>query len=128
VDKVTVGRVKGLRIAVTAFVLSVILFIGGIFTTGYFLAARNSDNERFAKELHDGLVRNCKKNGNPLREAVQSQIREQIKQRQTFDYTKFFPSVPPAELKHLLEEQNRIDQARLKEIAPVPCTKIFPRP
>lgn len=84
------------------------------------------ETSTFARDLRDGLVKSCEENGNPLREAVQDQIRHQIEQRETVDYTRFFPTIPPGELERLLEEQNEQDRKTLHRIAPINCAALYP--
>lgn len=127
-DRVAIGPVKGLKVAIAAFVLSVVLFVivvGGLIVV---FATRNDELERFSQDLRAGLVRNCETNGNPLREAVRGQLREEIHKRGTIDYSRFFPDIPPAELESLLAQQNRADHKTLRKLAPVDCPSLFPSP
>jgi uncharacterized membrane protein len=127
-DQIQVRRVKGLRIAVAAFALSVFLFVAMAGGTVYLLTSKSDDNADFSTELRNGLVESCEVNGNPLREAVRHQINEQIQQREQLDYARFFPNIPTAELKLLLDQQTEADRERLKEIAPVNCASLYPKP
>ena len=127
-DRVRVGPVKGLKIAVAAFVLSVLLFAAVVGLGIYILTNQSDETQDFSAQLREGLVTSCEVNGNPLREAVRNQIQEQIRQREHLDYARFFPNVPPEELKLLLEQQNEADRATLAEIAPVDCSEQYPKP
>jgi hypothetical protein len=117
-----------LRLAVAAFALSLVLALSTAGAMTYVLTSNTTSTKDFATDLRNGLVQSCKVNGNPLREAVQDQLREQIHQRENLDYARFFPNVPFAELKALLEQQNRADRATLKKIAPVDCSRLYPKP
>lgn len=125
-DQITVKRVKGLRIAIAAFVLSVFLFVAVIVGGAYVLTTRSDDLQDFSSALRNGLVQSCEENGNPLREAVQEEVRSEIRQRSTLDYGRFFPDVPAAELERLLAEETAEDRAILKKIAPVDCPSLYP--
>lgn len=77
--------------------------------------------------LHSGLVRGCQENGNPLRRVVgdlehvlRHQVISQIAQNQSFlksgAYETFFPSIPPARLKTLIDNENRRQLAEVKSL------------
>lgn len=118
-------RSKAILILVTACAVT----IGAGLATYLVQVTDETDSTKtFATELRNGLVASCEKNGNPLREAVQHQIQREIRQRETVDYSRFFPDVPPAELQLLLDEQTAADRATLREIAPVNCEQLYPKP
>jgi uncharacterized membrane protein len=127
-DQVSAGRVKGLRIAIAAFVLSIFLFLlvagGGI----YLVTAQSTKAEDFSSELRDGLVASCESNGNPLREAVQKMLRDDIAQSRSPVLRRLFPQVPRAELDALIRADNEADRATIESIAPVDCASLYPRP
>lgn len=126
-DSVSLGPVKGLRIAVAAFLLSVVLFLGGIAGAGYLLNARSDDAARFASELRNGLVKSCEQNGNPLRRAVQRMLHEQIRSSEQTPAT-YFPNIPPAVFKMLVKRQIKADRETIHQIAPVSCSSLYPKP
>lgn len=127
-DRVSIGPVKGLKIALAAFLLSIVLFLAVLGGGAYLFVSRNNDLHATAVQLREGLVRSCQRNGNPLRKAVQRQIRERIQQREHLDFTRFFPNVPPGELNRLLAQENRADRVSLKQIAPIDCKRLYPAP
>lgn len=127
-DRVRVGPVKGLKIAIAAFVLSVALFVVVVAIGVYLATHESSATKDFSADLRDGLVASCERNGNPLREAVRDQIQREIRQRESLDYSRFFPNVPASELQQLLAEQTAADRATLRELAPVNCQQLYPRP
>lgn len=125
-DRVSVGRVKGLRIAIAAFVLSVFLFVA-VIGGGIYLATNQSTSTKdFSTELRDGLVASCESNGNPLREAVQAMLRDQIRRSKNTP-PEFFPDIPPAVFERLVSEQIRANRARIAQIAPLDCASLYPR-
>lgn len=100
-DRVSLGPVKGLRIAVAAFVLSIALFVAVIAAGIYFATNESARTKDFSSELRDGLVANCERNGNPLREAVQRMLREQIARSERTP-ANFFPNIPPKVFEELI--------------------------
>jgi hypothetical protein len=127
-DRVQIGPAKGVRIAVTAFVVSIVVLLCVVGGTLFLLTDRSSETEAFSAELRAGLVTNCQRGGNPLRKAVQRMLREQIAQSKHIDLAKFFPQIPPAELQRLIAEQNAKRRALIRSIAPVDCTRLYPTP
>lgn len=81
----------------------------------------------FSTDLRNGLVRSCEKNANPLRGVVRHRIRREIQQSTSFDYSQFFPSVPPALLHRKIAKQIAQDQKDLTKSAPVDCRSLYPR-
>lgn len=127
-DSVKLGPVKGLRIAVAAFAISIVLFIAVIGGALWLLNTRNSDLSGFATDLRNGLVKSCERTGNPLREAVQKMLRDQIRQSNPAEIRRFFPQIPAAELERLIAEQITRDRTTIRQIAPVDCSNLYPRP
>jgi len=78
-------------------------------------------------ELRDKLVWSCEYVGNPLREVVQSMIREEIHSSKRIKPS-YFPDIPPAVFHHLLEVQLAAKERRLKRAAPINCDGLFPPP
>lgn len=83
-------------------------------------------NVYFVSQLRNGLVTSCEKNGNPLREAVQGMLREEIGRSNSPQIKAFFPQIPPSELKRLIAEQVAADEATIHEITPVDCAAQYP--
>lgn len=125
-DRVSVGPVKGLRIAVAAFVLSVVLFVAVIAGGIYFATNESASTRDFSSELRDGLVASCERNGNPLREAVQKMLRDDIAQSRSPALRRFFPQIPPAELDRLIQAETKANEETIREIAPVDCASLYP--
>jgi hypothetical protein len=112
--------------------LKVCLIALFIWTTVGFVATTNERSTRidanteFAVNLRNGLVRSCNDNGNPLREAVQELLEEQIKQSKPSVVAKLFPQIAPEELERLIREQNENKRKIIKKIAPLKCESLYP--
>lgn len=102
-----------IAVAVGALIIALLATVLAVFLFGR-VQALNDD-------LRNGLVTSCEVNGNPLRAAVQSQLHREIQQSRSFDYSTFFPSVPPAQLHDLIVKQIAQDRAELAQIEPVDC-------
>jgi hypothetical protein len=75
---------------------------------------------------HGSLVENCEKNGNPLREAVQQVLREEIKQTENKTLLhEFFPQISEKHLDEVIEESVKRKQKTIRRIAPVDCQKAY---
>lgn len=83
------------------------------------------DTRDFTGDLRDGLVKSCERNGNPLREAVQEVLREQIVSAERTPAS-FFPNIPPATFKRLVREQRERNEAVIRRIRPVKCAALYP--
>lgn len=114
----------GVRIAVVAFVVSLILSLTALGVGAYVLTHKTQTNAQIAEELREGLVENCQVNGNPLRVVVQGLLKEQIRNAESPVIVKIFPQIPPA----LLRAHIAADERRLAEIAPINCSQTYPRP
>ncbi len=86
-----------------------------------------AETQSFATQLRNGLVASCEKNGNPLREAVQRMLREQI-QRSEKTPASFFPNIPRAVFNKLIADQTAADRATIRRIRPLNCASLYPRP
>lgn len=73
-------------------------------------------------ELRHGLIHSCEVNGNPIREAVQGVLRQELKRSDPETIRKFFPQIPEAELNHLLESQMDQIRAQIEKLNPVDCS------
>jgi hypothetical protein len=125
-DRVSIGRVKGLKIAVAAFLLSVALFVGVVAWGLYSQVQHQRDLETFASELHAALVFNCEKNGNPVRAAVRAILLEELRQINAPEIHRFFPYVSHVELEALIAQKVRANRRLLRRIEPVNCSTRFP--
>jgi hypothetical protein len=112
---------RSTKFAVIALVAAV-LFAGA---AGGALVVRAVDSASFSQSLRDGLVESCEENGNPLREAVQSLLREQVV-RASKTPASFFPGIPPAVFHQLVQEQAASNQALIASIQPVDCPAQYP--
>jgi hypothetical protein len=95
----------------------VVLAIGGAL-----FVAQTAKN---AEALRSGLIQGCEENGNPLRAAVRSVLQDQVDQSRAGDLERFFPQIPPDELKTLIEEANAKRLRAIHELAPVDCAAIY---
>lgn len=123
-DHASLGPVKGLRIAIAAFTLSLVLLlaVGGV--TVYVLTHKTQTNAQNAEEIRRSAIENCRVNGNPLRVVVQGLLKEQIRNAESPEIAKLFPQIPP----DLLRFHIAADRKRLAEIAPVDCARQYPAP
>jgi hypothetical protein len=80
----------------------------------------------FSQDLRTGLIKSCDRNGNPLREAVQRILRQEIAQSQSPLLYEFFPQIPRARLEALIVEQNKERREIIAEIQPVDCAQQYP--
>jgi len=117
-----------LRITVGALIAVLLLAAFGTLAFLYLRSSQVNGVEQFNTELRNGLVASCERNGNPLREAVQKMIRDQIEQSRSPAIKRYFPQIPPRELERLIREQNEAREATLRQIAPVDCAALYPRP
>lgn len=88
---------------------------------------RIDDVTNFSVELRNGLVASCAKNGNPLREAVQGLLEEEIKQSDPDVIQEFFPQVPPEVLQNIIDKQIAHKEEVIEEIEPLNCEALYPR-
>lgn len=90
------------------------------------------ENEQFSVDLHDGLVKSCEENTNPLREAVTARFEQENAQSKIFletgEYAKYFPNVPQEELDAVIGKQIRQNEKYIKTIKPVNCEALYPAP
>jgi hypothetical protein len=119
---------QSMRLAVLALAAAIVIAVTGVGVALYLRSEEVADNaqhsETFSLELRRGLVRSCERNGNPTREAVRSLIEEQIRNSESPVVRQLFPQIPTA----LIEVQIAADRERLKEVAPVDCAHLYPRP
>lgn len=128
-DRLGIEPVRGLRLALAAFVISVALFAGTLGVALYLRSESLTETQQFAQELRVGLIKSCARNGNPLREAVQAMLHEQIAQsRNVALLHQLFPNFPPSELDRLILAENRKRRQTLREIEPVDCAALYPPP
>jgi hypothetical protein len=104
----------------------VAIFVAAVAGAGQ-LQNTNSINQ-FDKDLHGALVKVCQDRINPILNVQREQLQRDIRQNKSFDFSKFFPKVPPAQLHALIQSQIQQDKQLLKTIPSVNCSKIFPVP
>jgi hypothetical protein len=80
----------------------------------------------YSTELRNGLVASCERNGNTVRAVLQKRIEREIENGERFNYSEFFPNVPPDVLAELIKEQREESRKELKEIEPVDCAAQYP--
>lgn len=102
------------KAAVIVLIVSIVVASLAIGAAIYF---RASDEDR----LREGLIINCEKNGNPLREAVQTLLREEIKQSHSPLIAELFPQIPKEQLRELTEQTNKKKRELIASITPVDC-------
>jgi hypothetical protein len=82
--------------------------------------------QQFSVELRNGLVASCEKNGNPLREAVQGLLEEEIKQSNPQTLRTFFPQIPPGVLERIIKRTTLHKNRVIEEIEPLNCEALYP--
>lgn len=120
---------RGPGVKVGVLVLLALMVCGGI-GLGSYLYVRSQqieETQQFGDELRNGLVASCERNGNPLREAVQKMLREQIQSSKRTP-PEFFPNIPPAVFKALIRDRVQANREIIDQIAPVDCASLYPRP
>lgn len=92
-DRVSIGPVKGLRIAVAAFVISLVLSLVVIAGGGYLLTHRSQE----ASETHEAVC------------ALSEDLEARTKAAKDFlrDHPHGIPGVPPATLRQSITNQER---------------------
>lgn len=121
---------RGSRLVKAGVIALLALTVGGGIGIGSYLYVRNQqieENQQFSDELRDGLVASCERNGNPLREAVQKMLREQIRASEQTPPS-FFPNIPPEVFEALIRERIAANRQIIHQIAPVDCASLYPRP
>lgn len=112
-------------------ILLVIAAVIGVFAFVTYATQQARVND-FSRQLRDGLVASCEKNGNPLRAGVTQMLQDQIAQSEaglkSGQYARFFPNIPEDELRALIEEQNAKRREIIEQIRPVDCADTFPKP
>lgn len=80
--------------------------------------------------IRDSIVRSCEKNGNTLRKALVQNIEDQIQRTKgNVKLTiKFFPSIPPATLRNLTQDQIDSLREQQRRVGPINCPVQFPLP
>lgn len=129
------SRKKAVTIAL--IILAALVVIGGIGIGSYlYFRGNQAENaqetakeaKQLQEELREGLVLNCEKNGNKLREVLQTRIHNEIKEATNFILLeKLFPNQTRMELYHLVLPSVRQHWREMKEVAPVDCNAIYPK-
>jgi hypothetical protein len=110
-----------------------LIFAAAVFLAGAIIVANSIKGpspesvQNSQLELRDRLVWSCEYVGNPLREVVQSMIREEIRSSAHVKPS-YFPDIPPKVFRHLLKVQIAAKRHRLKRAAPIDCNGLFPPP
>jgi hypothetical protein len=99
----------------------------GFYRTETERGSRINDVHQFTVELRNGLVASCEKNGNPLREAVQGLLEEEIKQSNPRTLQQFFPQIPPDVLESIISKTRLHKQQVIEEIEPLNCEALYPQ-
>lgn len=113
--------------------LKVCLILLFLWTSLGFFLGYNERSDRidqvqtFSVELRNGLVASCEKNGNPLREAVQGLLEEEIKQSNPKTIEQFFPQIPPKLLERIIAKTTKHKERVIKEISPLNCEALYPK-
>jgi hypothetical protein len=121
---------RGSRLVKLGVLVLLALMVCGGIGIGSYLYIRSQqieETQEFSDELRNGLVASCERNGNPLREAVQKMLREQIRSSEQTPQS-FFPNIPPEVFEDLIRERVRANRQIIHQIAPVDCAALYPRP
>lgn len=125
-DRVGLGPVKGLRIAMMAFVLSLFLLIAVLGLGAYLVTHKTNSVVNFSTELQEALVENCETVGNPLREAEVEDLKEGINSVDDPLIKVLFPEVPKSVADKLIRQSNAVKRERIEKVAPIDCASSYP--
>ena len=117
-------------VKVGVLMLMALMIVGGL-GIGSYLYIRSQqidETQKFQRQLRNGLVTSCERNGNPLREAVQKMLRDEVAQSKAPILRRLFPQIPPVQLERLIRAEAKANEATIREIAPVDCASLYPRP
>lgn len=123
-DRVGLGPVKGLRIAIAAFTLSLVLLLAVLGLGAYLVAHKTQSNANFSKELHGALVENCETTRTVLVEGIQGELLSVNDPR----IPEIFPDVPKAVADRIIREGNKEKRERIAQIRPSGCEAAYPTP
>lgn len=88
-------------------------------------AARVANHQ--AEDLRQGLIKGCRKNGNPIRAALRQNARQQIEQdRNTALFQQLLPSLTPDELHSLIHKTIAESQRQIRQFHPLDCKALYP--
>jgi hypothetical protein len=107
-----------------------LILVGALFVTAVAITGQlqsDTTTQKFDHDLRRGLVGLCQDRINPILSVQRAQLKRDITQSETFDYTKLFPTFPPQQLKALIQTQVDQDKQLLKGLEPVSCQKVFPK-
>lgn len=109
--------------ALYAFIVSLVLLFG---MGAYALSLYNQRTE----DLHNSQVAACQASLKPggIRYIVAQQILDQIRQSKSFDYSQFFPSVSPDQLKQLIAAQLVRQREEVRQLLNVNCIAQYSKP
>jgi hypothetical protein len=119
-------------------ILLVLVIAAGSVVTGSFLYVQHRETREakaigetvalFNHRIRRALVYNCERYANPLREAVQKMIQNEIDQSHSPLIHELFPKFDPAALDKLVKEENERRHKSMKEVAPQDCVAVFDKP
>lgn len=108
-----------LKWSVARFVVTIAIVVGLV----VLITVREGNQ---ANDLREGLITNCEKNGNPLREVLQKRIHHEIEQTQNKALLeKLFPTFSEAELDKLISTSTKERREEIKEVAPINCQEQY---
>lgn len=115
------------RKAVALIVLCAVFLAGTIIVADSIKGTSPETLKAQQEELRDKQVWACEYVGNPLREVVQSILREEIRSSVRVK-PGYFPNIPPAVLHRLIKAQVASKRRKLARAAPIDCQGLFPPP
>jgi hypothetical protein len=134
-DRVSIGPVKGLRIALAAFIIGAVGLLCVLALGVYVIAHKTSTVEskvdttnQFQREIIRSQRESCKKNGNPLREVLIEEQEAALTSPHDPRIHRLFPDAPPALAERVIREGNREHRERIAKLAPVDCAAQYPLP
>lgn len=80
--------------------------------------------EQFSEDLRGYAILACERN-NDIRAVVRGIVEAEVEQSSNLPPS-FFPSIPPAEFRRLLEEEAARARASLRQLRPIPCQAAVP--
>lgn len=118
---------KELRKALAFGFLAAVFLTATIIVAGSIKGPSPESVQNSQLELRDKLVWSCEYVGNPLREVVQSIIREDIRSSSHVKPS-YFPDIPRSVLHRLIRAQVASKRRKLARAAPIDCNGLFPPP
>jgi hypothetical protein len=128
VDHVQIGPINGLKLALLAFLMAVVLtcvVVGGVVVV---VLTRATDNRHFAERITDALVDSCEENGNPLREILIEEQEDALQNPHDPRIHELFPQAPIPLAEQIIREGNAQHRERIHRLRPVDCRAQYPPP